>query len=50
MTIPGQTEINKCIKHIEEEIDEIVDVTYLRWYAIKLFERDEVVRKELIFL
>ena len=26
---------------LEEEIDEMVDATYLRWYAIKLFERDQ---------
>jgi len=39
--------VEHALAHIEEEIDEIVDVTYLRWYAIKLFERDEVVRKEL---
>ena len=39
--------VEHALAHIEEEIDEIVDVTYLRWYAIKLFERDEVVRAEL---
>ncbi len=39
--------VEHALAHIEEEIDEIVDVTYLRWYAIKLFERDEVVRDEL---
>lgn len=39
--------VEHALAHIEEEIDEIVDVTYLRWYAIKLFERDEVVRQEL---
>ena len=39
--------VEHALAHIEEEIDEKVDVTYLRWYAIKLFERDEVVRKEL---
>ena len=39
--------VEHALAHIEEEIDEQVDVTYLRWYAIKLFERDEVVRKEL---
>lgn len=39
--------VEHALAHIEEEIDEIVDVTYLRWYAIKLFERDEVVREEL---
>ena len=39
--------VEHALAHIEEEIDEIVDATYLRWYAIKLFERDEVVQKEL---
>lgn len=39
--------VEHALAHIEEEIDEKVDVTYLRWYAIKLFERDEVVQKEL---
>lgn len=39
--------VEHALAHIEEEIDEIVDITYLRWYAIKLFERDEVVREEL---
>ena len=39
--------VEHALAHIEEEIDEIVDITYLRWYAIKLFERDEVVRQEL---
>ena len=39
--------VEHALAHIEEEIDEQVDATYLRWYAIKLFERDEVVRKEL---
>lgn len=39
--------VEHALAHIEEEIDEQVDATYLRWYAIKLFERDEVVQKEL---
>ena len=39
--------VEHALAHIEEEIDEIVDATYLRWYAIKLFERDEVVQNEL---
>lgn len=39
--------VEHALAHIEEEIDELVDSTYLRWYAIKLFERDEVVQKEL---
>ena len=39
--------VEHALAHIEEEIDENVDVAFLRWYAIKLFERDEVVREEL---
>jgi ferrous iron transport protein B len=39
--------VEHALAHIEEEIDQKVDATYLRWYAIKLFERDEVVQKEL---
>ena len=39
--------VEHALAHIEEEIDEQVNATYLRWYAIKLFERDEVVQKEL---
>ncbi len=39
--------VEHALAHIEEEIDETVDATYLRWYAIKLFERDEVVQNEL---
>ena len=39
--------VEHALAHIEEEIDKKVDVTYLRWYAIKLFERDEVVHQEL---
>lgn len=39
--------VEHALAHIEEEIDEIVDITFLRWYAIKLFERDEVVQEEL---
>ena len=39
--------VEHALAHIEETIESKVDVTYLRWYAIKLFERDEVVQKEL---
>ena len=39
--------VEHALAHIEETIENKVDVTYLRWYAIKLFERDEVVQKEL---
>lgn len=39
--------VEHALAHIEEEIDQNVDATYLRWYAIKLFERDDMVQKEL---
>ena len=39
--------VEHALAHIEETIENQVDTTYLRWYAIKLFERDEVVQKEL---
>lgn len=39
--------VEHALAHIEETIEGKVDTTYLRWYAIKLFERDEVVQKEL---
>lgn len=39
--------VEHALAHIEETIENKVDTTYLRWYAIKLFERDEVVQKEL---
>ena len=39
--------VEHALAHIEESIEGKVSSTYLRWYAIKLFERDELVRKEL---
>ena len=39
--------VEHALAHIEESIEGKVPSTYLRWYAIKLFERDELVRKEL---
>ena len=39
--------VEHALAHIEESIEGSVDGNYLRWYAIKLFERDEMVRKEL---
>ena len=39
--------VEHALAHIEESIEEHVDTNYLRWYAIKLFERDEKVREEL---
>ena len=39
--------VEHALAHIEESVEGKVDACYLRWYAIKLFERDEMVRKEL---
>ena len=39
--------VEHALAHIEESIDGKVDPNYLRYYAIKLFERDEKVQKEL---
>ena len=39
--------VEHALAHIEESIEGKTDTNYLRWYAIKLFERDEMVRKEL---
>ncbi len=39
--------VEHALAHIEEQIEDIVPENYLRWYAIKLFERDEVVHSEL---
>ena len=39
--------VEHAIAHIEESIEGKVDPRYLRWYAIKLFERDEKVIEEL---
>lgn len=36
-----------AIAHIEESIEQLVDANSLRWFAIKLFERDEKVIAEL---
>ncbi|MBQ7902438.1 MAG: ferrous iron transport protein B [Oscillospiraceae bacterium] len=36
-----------ALAHIEEILEDRVDATYLRWYAIKLFERDEMIQAEL---
>ena len=41
--------VEHALAHIEETIEDSVDKTYLRWFAIKLFERDEVVQRELNF-
>ena len=39
--------VEHALAHIEESIEGTVKSNYLRWYAIKLFERDERVRKEV---
>ena len=39
--------VEHALAHIEETIEDKVKSTHLRWYAIKLFERDEVVQQEL---
>jgi ferrous iron transport protein B len=40
-------ELEHAIAHIEESIQDRVDPKNLRWYAIKLFERDEKVVEDL---
>ncbi len=39
--------VEHALAHIEESIEGKVSTDYLRWYAIKLFERDEMVRQEV---
>ncbi len=39
--------VEHAIAHIEESIEGRVDQRFLRWYAIKVFERDEKVLAEL---
>ena len=39
--------VEHALAHIEESIEGKVPGNYLRWYAIKLFERDELVRREV---
>ena len=39
--------VEHAIAHIEESIQGMVDDQYLRWYAIKVFERDEEVLESL---
>ena len=39
--------VEHALAHIEESIEGLVRKNYLRWYAIKLFERDELVKKEV---
>ena len=49
-TIPMHTfsgPVEHAIAHIEESIQGKVDDRFLRWYAVKLFERDDKVMEEL---
>ena len=39
--------VEHAIAHIEESIEKLVDPQYIRWYAIKIFERDEKVLDSL---
>ena len=39
--------VEHAIAHIEESVQGKVDAAYLRWYAIKIFERDEKVLADL---
>ncbi len=39
--------VEHALAHIEESIEHMVDSSLLRWYAVKLFERDEKVLEEL---
>ena len=39
--------VEHALAHIEESIQGAVDERFLRWYAVKLFERDERVQAEL---
>ncbi len=39
--------VEHALAHIEESISGMVDERLLRWYAIKIFERDEKVQTEL---
>jgi ferrous iron transport protein B len=41
--------VEHAIAHIEESIQGMVDGRFLRWYAVKIFERDEKVMEELHF-
>lgn len=41
--------VEHAIAHIEESISDIVEKTNLRWYAIKIFERDEKVLEAMNF-
>ncbi len=39
--------VEHALAHIEESIEDRVDARFVRWYAVKLFERDEKIKDEL---
>ena len=39
--------VEQALAHIEKSIEGMVESGCLRWYAIKLFERDKMIREEL---
>ncbi len=39
--------VEHALAHIEEGIEEKVPSNYLRWYSIKIFERDKMVREDI---
>lgn len=39
--------VEHALAHIEESLEDLVPERYLRWYAVKVFERDKEVLKEL---
>ncbi len=39
--------VEHALAHIEESLENLVPERYLRWYAVKVFERDKEVLKEL---
>lgn len=39
--------VERALEHIEKSIEGMVESGCLRWYAIKLFERDKMIREEL---
>lgn len=45
---PFQGTVEHAIAHIEESIEEFVPENNLRWFAIKVFERDEKILSEIV--
>ena len=44
-----QGSVEHAVAHIEESLEGRVEPRYLRWYAVKVFERDKEVLKEMNF-